>query len=244
MRLYRNIKLLSLVIIILSFIAIVLLFDNSRDKITGEAVNTHVEIIPVNYTNCSFELYPGWNMVSFYCLGLYVPRNSALRFMNDSYDAIFEYTANDINGDPWKSYKPSLPNWTIQQITYMDRLSGYWVYTTNGANFSYDGVYSDSSIYLYDGWNFIGYPYVGVSNITQILSNISFTIVKNYRKNTAEREEYSHITNTTYNITYYLGTDVWLVHVNGSMSNNLTQLETYRGYWINVSGNQTWYIIR
>ncbi|MGV8171505.1 MAG: hypothetical protein ACP5OA_02305 [Candidatus Woesearchaeota archaeon] len=224
MKLYRNIKLLVLVSVIVSFIAIVVIFDESSDNISGEVVNTRVEVIPAVYTNCSFELYPGWNMVSFYCLGLFVSRNAALQSINGSYDSIFEYTANDANEDPWKSYNPNLPSWVIQQVAYMDRLSGYWIYTDLGANFSYNGIYSDSTIYLYNGWNFVGYPHIEAYNITQRLDNVSFSIVKNYMKN--------------------LSGDVWLVHINGSMSNNLTQFETYKGYWINVSGDQAWLVIK
>jgi hypothetical protein len=244
MRLYQNIKLLVLLFIIILFIVVVVIFDNSTDNISGEITYTKAEIIPIQYKNCSFQLYPGWNMVSFYCLGLFVSRSSALQTVSDSYGAIFEYASNDIYGDPWKSYNPYLPNWTVQQLMYMDRVSGYWIYMYNDANFSYSGVYSNSIIYLYDGWNLVGYPNTESKNITIMLNGTLFTIVKNYHKTTANMTVYDNNTNTTYNVTYYVGPDVWLVHINGSPSNNLTLFETYKGYWINVSGDQQWNIER
>jgi len=246
MKLYRNVKLLSLIIVILAFMAVITLMEEDNDGLegmSGNLVYTHAEIIPVEFRNCSFQLYPGWNMVSFYCLGLYSPTSIALQSLEGSYGSVFEYMSND-HVDPWKSYNSSLPTWTVQQLTYLDRLSGYWVYMNNTANFSYSGVYSDSVIQMYDGWNLVGYPNTLSQNISFMLNGTSFTLVKNYRKITANSSVYDNNTNTTYNVTYYTGSDEWLVYVNGSASNNLTQFGTYRGYWINVSGNRTWNIVR
>jgi hypothetical protein len=88
--------------------------------------------------------------------------------------------------------------------------------------FSYSGVYSNSIIYLYDGWNFIGYPNTNPVNISTGLNISSYTTVKYY--------------NTTAN--------TWLVYINGSANNTLEKFETYKGYWVNVSGNPTWTIVR
>ena len=244
MRLYRNVKLLALLALMMSFMIFILLFDKgSNDGISGNVVYTHAEILPVQFSNCSFTLYPGWNMVSFYCLGLYNQRHTALQSIEGSYGAIFTYVANDWN-DPWKSYNSSLPNWTVQQLNYINRLSGYWIYMRNSSNFSYYGVYADSTIPLYEGWNLVGYPKTNPENITVAFDEISFTIAKNYRKILDNMSVYDNLTNTTYTFTYYTGSDEWLVHINGSPSNNLTRLETYKGYWLNVSGDQTWHISR
>jgi len=233
MKLYRNIGMLILITMALLVLSIVVIFDNvSENTLTGyNIVNTKVEVLASPSKNCSFQLSPGWNMVSFYCLGLFADRNIVLQSISDSYSSIFEYQANDIV-DPWKSYNPSLPNWTVQQLNYMDRVSGYWIYiynTSDGSNastgmtnFSYPGIYSDSIIYLYTGWNFIGYPKLNTTNIGTDLNISSYNIVKYY--------------NTT--------TDTWLIYINGSANNTFDTFETYKGYWLNVSEDQQWYVVR
>jgi hypothetical protein len=244
MKLYRNVKLLLLLTLIVFFVAVVVLFDEGENNISGKLTYTKAEIIPIVYKNCSFELYPGWNMVSFYCLGLFASRSSVLQTVGGSYSSIFEYIPNDIHGDPWKSYNPYLPNWTVQQLMYMDRVSGYWIYMNSAANFSYSGVYSDSVIFLYDGWNLVGYPNTESRNITIMLNGTEHSMVENYHKTTINVSIYNNITNITYNFTQYTGLDVWLVYINGSASNNLTNFSTYKGYWINVSGDQQWNVRR
>jgi hypothetical protein len=223
MRFYRNTTALLLTTMVIIVLSIIVMFnDYSDNKITGyDIVNTKVELFPTQSKNCSFELYPGWNMVSFYCFGMYVDRNIALQSLNDTYVSIFEYQTNDIN-DPWKSYTFSLPNWTLQQLNYMDRVSGYWIYMLDNATFSYSGIYSDSNIYLYNGWNFVGYPLINSTNINDSQNDLSFNMVKYY--------------NTS--------AELWLVYINNSANNTLNKFETYKGYWLNVSGDHQWKIVR
>jgi len=239
MRLYRNKAMLVFMTMILVFVSIVLIFnDSSKNNITGyDIVNTKVTVFPTVYKNCSFDLYPGWNLVSFYCLGMYNARSTVLQSIDGKYDSIFEYQSNDLS-DPWKSYSISLPNWTVQQLNYMDRISGYWIYiyntpdsnnVSNDSNvsaynitFSYAGVYSDSVISLYDGWNLVGYPNTKSVNISAGLNGLSYSIVKYY--------------NTT--------TDTWVMYLNNSVNNTLDKFETYKGYWVNVNGDQQWHIVR
>ncbi|MGV8141729.1 MAG: hypothetical protein ACP5NW_04795 [Candidatus Woesearchaeota archaeon] len=244
MSLYRNTLWLSFVAFTFLFLSVIVILEdkhvwseekNSIDSITGEVTSTKVEVLPVSSKNCSFTLYPGWNMISFYCLGLFNNRSIVLQTIGDHYGSIFEYQANDLS-DPWKSYNPNLPSWTVQQLHYMDRISGYWIYIYNQTNFSYSGIYSDSSIPLYSGWNLVGYPDISSENISVGLAGIPFTMVKNYEKIT--------LTNNETNDTYYSGSDVWLVYTNGSSGNTLEQFDTYKGYWINVTQNRTWGIIK
>ena len=212
-----------LITIGLIVLSIVVVFNNvSKNQITGnDIVNTKVELFPVQYKNCSFQLNPGWNMVSFYCFGLFVERNKALQSLGDTYNSLFMYQANDIN-DPWKSYNPGLPNWTIQQLNYMDRVSGYWINMNNESNFSYAGVYSDSNIYVYNRWNLVGFPSIATANISDSLTDVSFDMVKYY--------------NTTI--------DTWLTYIVNDSNNTLNQFNTYNSYWIKVNGDQIWTIAR
>jgi hypothetical protein len=249
MKLYRNTVMLTLVAMTIIVLSIVVIFnDIHENSLTGNyMINTKVEVIPIIFKNCSFHLYPGWNMVSFYCLGLFAERDSVLNSVSGSYGAIFEYNSFD-SEDPWKSYNPSLPNWTVQQLTDMDRISGYWVYMYDDANFYYGGKYSDSIILLNTGWNFVGYPNTNAANITTSLNNTPFSVVKNYINTNittiCDNTTGNMTGNITGNCSYNITTDTWLVHINGGSSNTLEQFETYKGYWLNVSGTSQWNITR
>ena len=158
-------------------------------------------------------------MVSFYCLGMFADRSQVLQSIDGYYNAIFEYNPTDVN-DHWKSYNPYLPNGTVQQLNSMDRISGYWVYMFNDVDFNYAGIYSDSTVYLYKGWNLIGYPSKQNSSINASLVGVPFTVVKYY--------------NTT--------SDFWSVYYKNDLNNSFNQFETYKGYWVNVSSNSQWNI--
>jgi len=226
MRLYQNVWMLALLGLIIIITSIVVI---TEDNITGNVVNTRVNIIQSLPLSCSFQLEEGWNMVSFYCFGALVNRSVALASIDGSYDSVFKYQANDPL-DPWKSYNPDLPNWTVQQLNYFDRFSGYWIYmdssfsnetnssniTTDPLNFTYFGVYSDSNIPLYKGWNFIGYPRNVTANVTFILAGIPYTAIR----------------------TYEAATDTWYYYLNGT-GGSLQIFEPFNGYWLNVSSNVT-----
>jgi hypothetical protein len=225
-------------------LSLVVIFDDTNtNSITGNyLVNTKVEVLPVLLKNCSFHLYPGWNMVSFYCLGMFADRDSVLTSVSDSYDSIFMYDAFDTI-DPWKSYNPSLPSWTVQQLSNIDRVSGYWIYMYDNADFYYGGKYSDSLIILNKGWNFVGYPNTNPTNVNVSLSSVPFTTVKNYVNTKSVIDVCQNISGNI-TCTYTTVTDTWLIHVNGSSSNTLNEFETYSGYWLNVSSNSQWVIVR
>jgi hypothetical protein len=134
---------------------------------------------------------------------------------------MFGYNDND-PADPWKSYNPNLPSWTVQQLSHMDRISGYWIYTGDNITFYYEGVYSSSVIPLSSGWNLIGYPKNSSTDVSTILGNISFNILKMY---------------DTPN-------DTWYVYTNDSGNNTLQTFDAYKGYWIYASYDQSLNIVK
>jgi hypothetical protein len=216
MKLYANILALSIFGLLIVVFTLVLVFEQSNSEINSISgkvtIDTQVEVTQVLPKNCTFTLYEGWNMVSFYCFGMFVNRSVGLESLNDSYSQIFTYQSIDSN-DPWKNYNRDLPSWVVQQVNYMDRVSGYLIYMENETNFTYNGVYSNSIITLRQGWNMIGYPKNSSSDINITLNGTSYTAVR-----------------------YYDGqNDVFYFYTTGSGSNNLTQFETFKGYWINAS---------
>ena len=186
-------------------------------SMTGNVVNTRLSIIVTQSSECSFHLYKGWNLVSFYCIGMAVHRDKVLESINDSYQKIFYYDASD-SSDHWKSYDKDLPDWTVQQLNYMDRVSAYWIYMNNEADYYYNGSKRSSVISLVPGWNFVGYPSKTNNTISFAMSGVMFNIMK----------------------TYDSSSSIYFVYDNSSMSNSLDTLETYKGYWVNSSAYQSW----
>ncbi|MGV8150820.1 MAG: hypothetical protein ACP5NV_03780 [Candidatus Woesearchaeota archaeon] len=205
---------------ILLILGMVSMFNHtlkSDDSITGRDVLATVNILPATPNPCNFTISQGWNMVSFFCLGAWVPRNEVLLSINDSYESVFYYKTTD-SADPWKSYNPDLPTWAVQQIDYMDRNTGYWIYLSSQDNYFYNGSKKAGMITLYPGWNLVGYPSVNSSSINDSLSGLLYTSV----------------------MTYDSINDVMLEYIPAGSSNTLTEFDTYGAYWINSSASQTW----
>jgi len=217
MRLYQNKLLIAIITLLIVGLFVFLQKDLDRN-ITGSSImSTKVELLPAVTKNCSTNLYSGWNLVSFNCLGSYVDRSSALTSIDGSYDMIFTYDASD-HADPWKSYNPSLPSWAVQQLVALDKFSGYWIYMNTPATFQYSGVSGTASITLYKGWTLTGYPSNNNKSINVSLNGINFTLIESYDN----------------------PSDTWLIYVNGSGNNTLANFTPFSGYWINSSSQQTW----
>lgn len=210
-----------LIISVFSVIGILGLFGFVRtdtNSITGKPIDTRVNIMPATPTPCDFTLPQGWSMVSFFCLGNWVSKDDALESINGSYGKIFYYSATD-DTDPWKSYNPDLPTWAVQQIDYMDRVTGYFIYMKSEDSFFYNGSKKYTVINLYPGWNLVGYPNSQSEYINVSLDGLLYSTVKKYNSSANE----------------------FLVYNTAGVSNLFT-FDEYYGYWINSSASQTWII--
>lgn len=217
----NNYLLFISVIVLIALLGITGLLKDNTSNITGRPVNTYVNILPGILQPCNFTLPQGWNMVSFFCLGMWNPRDKVLETINDSYEKIFYYSKTDIN-DPWKSYNPNLPNWTVQQLNYMSRVNGYWIFLNSADDFYYNGSMKTTIMYLYPGWNFVGYGINRSESINASLNGLLHTIVKTYNNS-----------NNEFLIYYYNATT-------NNFTNTLSEFYPYNAYWINSSATQTW----
>ena len=207
--------------IILLLVIVLSPFDlfqpTDSNTITGKAtLPTYATIYQPNSTTCSIDLYQGWNFISIYCIPLAASTELILASINESYTYIFNYEAADAT-DHWKSYNRELPSWAVQQLTNISRASGYWIYMAEDATFTYDGSLRSTTISFRSGWNMIGYPRNESENITALLSNVSFTQVR----------EFNTLSNT------------WYVYQRNDTGNTLTNFTPGKGYWVNNSLNQT-----
>ncbi|MEM2130938.1 MAG: hypothetical protein QXM96_00070 [Candidatus Woesearchaeota archaeon] len=155
---------IAFIFLLTSFFSFILInyLSFNNNFITGLPIlGTRLVILTYVETNCNISLFQGWNLISFSCLGEdtnlkeFFGNNS---FYNKSYSTILSYDSFDIY-DPWKSYSPNLPNWTIQDLSSVSRKNGYWLYVENNSRIIINNsLVVPSIINLKKGWNLIGYP--------------------------------------------------------------------------------------
>ncbi len=208
---------LALFILLIGAFSAAIFSPQYNNSITGKDVFTKVEIANVIPSNCSFNLTPGWNYVSFQCIASSASREEVLGSIDGSYSRIFTYNAFDTS-DPWKSYNPGLPNWTVQQLNYMGRTSGYIILMNEDAEYIYAGYKRSSIVQLRPGWNLVGYPDNESVPINDSLVGLLYNRVLTYEN------------------------DTLLIYVPNSTNNSLTDFGPYVAYWINSSASQNWLV--
>jgi hypothetical protein len=186
--------------------------------ITGHQVmSTRLVIIAKEESFCNITLQPGWNLVSFPCLSENLGLNDFFGVYNKSYDNLRTYVASDAQ-DPWKSYNPTLPPWTVQDLTSVSREGGYWIYLENKTNYYINStLIIPSIISLQPGWNLIGYP----SKTERPINDTFDQMIPNY--------DYVYLYNASDDL------DKWKEHTwNNSLVSNqdLNYSVLYYGYWV------------
>jgi hypothetical protein len=179
-------------------------------------MSTRVVISVPTPNKCNITFIEGWNLVSFPCIDADTSINLFLENTTFEYFSFRAYDAFDI-ADPWKSYNPNLPNWTIQD-TSLSRKSGYWIYVDSTKNLLINGTLGTPSIItLSSGWNLMGYP-----SISARKSNDTFNQLES-------NFEYVYLYNAS------IPADKWkLYKLNSSFPGNVTLNYTVPnyGYWI------------
>lgn len=190
----------------------------SLEKITGEVIS-QVNIIQPSPANCSFELFQGLNLVSFFCITTMQPITQVVGSLS-SLDAVFEYQEG--SDDVWKTYNPNLPSFVVHDLVYMSRTEGYWVRMWYDEFFFLEGgLVLPTNILLVPGWNLAGYP----TNETKPV-NISFSSISD---------------NFTEVRTYNTSLGGFISYVPG-IGGALNETEPYYGYWINTTGDEVWVV--
>lgn len=188
-----------------------------KNGITG-FVTTKVYIFETPPANCSVELHAGKNFVSFFCTPGGTLNETLTDANNNSINFTSIFTYSPGTNDTWKSYNPSLPNWTVQDDILLTRRAGYWIIMNHSETYQKEGYkFYNTNIGLKNGWNLIGYPTSVTKNITDALSQIDgkYSAVESYQR--------------------INGTDQWLVYVPNGSSNTLDYLEPMHAYWINTT---------
>jgi len=221
-KLKKDITLL-LILIVLILLAVVFIFSSPIfleviNKITGNTV-TSAYIYETPPENCTVELQEGMNIVSFYCeTGVGTINESFTNASNESlnYSYFFRYNPTDRN-DSWDSYNPSLPDWVVQGFDRLNRKEGYYVYMNENGTYFREGLrFTTTSIKLYAGWNYVGYPSIETRNVTSALESI--------------KNDFTRV------VAYDEG---WLTYDNIT-GGDLEYFVPGKGYWINVTKDVYW----
>ncbi|MBW2990757.1 hypothetical protein KY348_03565 [Candidatus Woesearchaeota archaeon] len=207
-----------LLLLTLSMIVFNKVLPVSFESITGKVV-TRVNITQPPVVNCSFTLYNGLNLVSFFCIPNMISPTDVVGSLSNL-EGVFDYQEG--NSDAWTIYNPNLPSFVVQDLTIMSRTEGYWIRMRANENFFLDGrVRLPNNILLVPGWNLAGYPTNQIKLVNQSFSSIdgNFTEVRTYNASSGSF------------ISYVPG-------VGGA----LTQTEPYYGYWINATVSEVWVV--
>ena len=216
----KNIITASIVILTLGLLTFSIIYDKSirMNGLTGnQIIPTKVNLLPFVASNCSFHLYQDVNLVSFYCLGMWEELTIALEPLNSSYDKIFYYEATD-SKDPWKSYKRNLPNWTVQQLTHLDRVHAYWIFMNEEADYNFPGARKSTLVQLLPGWNLVGYPGLNNKSINDSLNGLLYASV----------------------VTFDNPTKTFNFYIPSAGNNTFFEFSKYSGYWIYSNATQNW----
>ncbi|MBR9677105.1 hypothetical protein GOV04_03120 [Candidatus Woesearchaeota archaeon] len=197
----------------LFFIVVLFFFDAGVTGFVAAIVN----ITGTNSYNCQFDFYQGDNHVSFYCVYLSRPIETVLENISGEYYGAFSYVETD-NFDPWKAYKQGLPANVIFDLTHINRVDGYIIEAYNDTPYFYYDVFTKpNTIWLYSGWNLIGYPDNTVQNITTVLAPIAGLFSE---------------------VRYYNASDsTWYYYYPIGPNTTLNYMEPFSAYWIYMLSN-------
>jgi hypothetical protein len=212
---------------LVSLLLVSLLFFTRYAGMTGFAtLPTTVNILPLIPHSCTVPLVAGWNLVSFYCVqGDYTLPANVTASIEERPFYIFGYIPG---ADPWKVYVNKIPDtfsdlpaYTINDLTFMKRTQGYWIYVESNMAITYVGALRPNiTITLTPGWNLIGYPTNVAKNITDALSTINASITEVWM--------------------YDAASATWLSYRPDRAVNTLSVMVPSYGYWVNASATTTW----
>jgi hypothetical protein len=173
---------------------------------SNRVVNAHFSQITYN-----ISLSLGWNLVS---LPLEQPDTSVTKVLssiNGKYDSIKYYDSRD-PADPWKSYRPDGQN----DLTGIDHRMAVWIHTNAECTLTlYGTIPTSTTIQLYTGWNFVGYPtHDTTKTVASALAGTGYDRVEGYQSTAPYLKELKD-------------TDPFLPG---------------QGYWVHVPADTTWTI--
>jgi len=126
--------------------------------------------LPLNQTTFNVTLQQGWNLVSLPLVPENTSLDAVLASISGNYSVVYAW----INGD-WKKSTVPAPFGGLSEMT-VDY--GYWIYMIAPDVLELSGtVPASTTINLSLGWNLVGYPSDTTRNLTDVLSQINYSVV-------------------------------------------------------------------
>jgi hypothetical protein len=191
-------------------------FNYWTGSVSGSTNPTSVTINGNKVVNAYFiqniyniSLTTGWNLVSLPYVQADTDITKALSSINGKYDVLKYYDSLDY-ADPWKSYRPD----GLKDLTDIDHKNAVWIHATTPCTLNvYGNIPTSTSIPLYAGWNFVGYPTQDKTRtVSSAFEGTGYDAVEGY------------ISTTPY-VQALKGTDIMLPGC---------------GYWVHVPADTTW----
>ncbi|UCG68197.1 MAG: right-handed parallel beta-helix repeat-containing protein [Thermoplasmata archaeon] len=120
-------------------------------------------------------LWEGWNLISIPLTQDEQELISVLDSIDSWYDAVQWYNSTNVD-DLWMHHK--VGKLFGNNLFKLNETMGFWIHITesDGVILEYSGTQSTSNqtIYLYEGWNIVGYPSLTSYNRSDGLNNLTF----------------------------------------------------------------------
>jgi hypothetical protein len=121
-------------------------------------------------------LQEGWNLVSIPLKQTDLGLEDVLSSISGWYDSVQWFDANDLT-DHWK-HNHKLKNDVLNDLDKIDHKMGFWIHITlpGGVVFRYPGtqLYMSENIWIYKGWNLVGFPSGSCYKRDEGLNNLNF----------------------------------------------------------------------
>jgi hypothetical protein len=213
-------------------------------------VNTRTQIL------CPVTIYPGWNLVSFYCQAdsmavdsIFLPPdpeegNTSLNLSEDlnlseedllnassvatiANLTIFAYDPAN-STDQWKVYQRGLPEWVRLDLNELSIKKGYWIRADEVYLAEINGTLRvPEFIVLRSGWNLAGFPLNETQPLSYALNGILAKVLTIHKYESQSADQ-------------------WKLYSASALpeQNDLETMEPTYGYWIEMNGSGTWLIDR
>ncbi len=157
------------------------------------------------------NLVSGWNLISLPIDPSNKSITSVLNSIDGKYLSVWAYGQSG-----WERYIVGAPGNTLAT---MEPGRGYWVNMTQSATLTVTGSENfDKAVNLKKGWNLVGY-----NSLTQ----------------RTREEALLSIEGLYYSVWTYINGQ-WVRYITSASGNTLTNMEPWRGYWINTSQDCVW----
>jgi len=202
------------------------LYSTDITSITGDAASSVMILSTNEFLTCDVPMIAGWNLISIFCDANDMSISEVFETVDGKYISIHNYDRYDPT-DKWKAYNPSLPPWVIQDLNTISVVKGYWVNMNTSGEIIFNGSLKyPRLVFLFEGWNLIGYP----RNETQLVNDSFDAIISDLDS------VHTYIATNS--------TDHWKVYspTFGPAENDLHYMILDYGYWVKMDNNATWMV--